>query len=1002
MASIKLNVLNRPPFSRACRRDLDAVSPDSMSRFAWLAFALLIQAGDGNRRAGPDPSSVERRALAAVEGDSVERVQSRWARALERDSTDRLAALGLATLARLTYDDSAARRGYLALRGSDAVAAHAALGLGNLWRGEGRFVLAESSFSAVARQARALGDGPLVAEALMLLASMRGRLHGPGAALATLDTAALVIPTGDARLAAMHQCGRGETLTLTNQSGARAAADSGAKLARTANAGRIRAGCLHLVAALQARQGSMDSAIATYGEAVAERRRTRDRAGLASALQWRGSAYRSAGWLGRARQDLDEAAAAAEGTNPSAIPWIEANRAAVAVVAGDLETARRSAARASKLFADQGDLFGTVISLALEGDLARGVSIEGDLDSSSRAYETALQRAQAVGFGEFEFGLQIGLANVARVQNDTVAAARWLAAAEATGRRIGRGDAAAAVAYSRGVLALQRGDFASAERLLRAAEAGFPADQPNRRYEAAARIAEVLARRGHGAEAVRVLDSATAALDRWRADLDDRTLSLLAVQAREGDPDPDLGTATTIAALAARGRVDDAFAVAERGRARDLADHLKRAALFDTAATTASARVLAFATVARAAAVLPNDSTAWLEYVTGIGGEPTTVFVITRAGARAWILAPEDSLAPLIARFTVLLGSGAAPRELARTLGAALLDSAVASLPAAVRQLVVIPDGALNRVPFDALLLSDGRYALERYEIALAPSATVVTHLWANKPARASTAPADAVLIMADPKFAGETAPAIGDAETFRSAAAGAGHLPRLPGSSREARLVARYSSHATVRRRSAATEAWLEHAPLVSYRLIHLATHALVDEGSLSSTALALAPGDGADGFVTTAELAKLGLDADLVVLSACRTAGGALVRGEGIQGLATPLLAAGARGVVATWWPIGDSATVRFVADFYDALATGERAGTALRSAKLASLRRGAPAREWAAFTIIGDPLVQPSLRHPPASSPPALAAGVAILVVVLVGYGAWIRKRRAAERT
>ncbi|MGH7536669.1 MAG: CHAT domain-containing protein [Gemmatimonadales bacterium] len=76
--------------------------------------------------------------------------------------------------------------------------------------------------------------------------------------------------------------------------------------------------------------------------------------------------------------------------------------------------------------------------------------------------------------------------------------------------------------------------------------------------------------------------------------------------------------------------------------------------------------------------------------------------------------------------------------------------------------------------------------------------------------------------------------------------------------------------------------------------------------------TALALTPGQGEDGFVTPGELAGLRLDADLVVLSACRTAGGVVVDGEGVQGLTAPLLAAGARSVVATSWQVGDQLTV------------------------------------------------------------------------------------------
>ena len=136
------------------------------------------------------------------------------------------------------------------------------------------------------------------------------------------------------------------------------------------------------------------------------------------------------------------------------------------------------------------------------------------------------------------------------------------------------------------------------------------------------------------------------------------------------------------------------------------------------------------------------------------------------------------------------------------------------------------------------------------------------------------------------------------------------------------------------------------------------MATHALVDERSLARTALALAPSGSEDGFLSPADITGLRLDADLVVLSACRTAGGVTIAGEGVQGLTTPLVAAGARTVVATQWRVGDRSTVRLVADLYDGLARGLTVAEALREAKLVALRRGAPPGEWAGFTVVGDP--------------------------------------------
>lgn len=84
--------------------------------------------------------------------------------------------------------------------------------------------------------------------------------------------------------------------------------------------------------------------------------------------------------------------------------------------------------------------------------------------------------------------------------------------------------------------------------------------------------------------------------------------------------------------------------------------------------------------------------------------------------------------------------------------------------------------------------------------------------------------------------------------------------------------------------------------------------------------------------------------------------------MRGEGVLGLTAPLLVSGARAVVATGWRVGDRAAARLVGDFYESLVTGASVGEALRAAKVAARRRGAPVSEWAAFGIVGNATVRP----------------------------------------
>jgi CHAT domain-containing protein len=178
---------------------------------------------------------------------------------------------------------------------------------------------------------------------------------------------------------------------------------------------------------------------------------------------------------------------------------------------------------------------------------------------------------------------------------------------------------------------------------------------------------------------------------------------------------------------------------------------------------------------------------------------------------------------------------------------------------------------------------------------------------------------------------------------------------------------VGRFGARSIVRLRDSASAWFFKHTALDKFRVIHLATHAVVDDRAATRTALALAPGSGESGFVTPTDLAALHLKADLVMLSACRTAGGRIIAGEGVRGLTAPLLAAGAHAVVASYWEIGDQQTVRLVHDFYRAMAEGHPAADALRLAEVAALDRGAPPREWAAFALSGDPMVRVPVKVP-----------------------------------
>jgi hypothetical protein len=481
-----------------------------------------------------------------------------------------------------------------------------------------------------------------------------------------------------------------------------------------------------------------------------------------------------------------------------------------------------------------------------------------------------------------------------------------------------------------------------------------------------------------------------------RTHLGDRQLRTAVLQSLRDTRDRQLGVPEVLAGLVGAGRTSAAFELAERWKARNLLESLVLHEAFGTPSQAAPARgtVARFASANESAiaGALPDDRTAILEYVTGSDGAPTTLFVLSRAGLAAHRLPPFDSISADVRRFTALIEGGEEPRDLGRKLGAILLGPAISKLPSGIAKLVIVPDVGLHRLAFDALEPGDSGRLAERYSVSFAPSAAVAERLW-SLPAHTGEAN---LLAVGDPRFASEVARG-SEAEVYREAFSANGGLARLPASAGEARAVARYAPMAEVRLRDLASESWLKHADLRRFRVLHFAAHALVDEQSPMRTALALAPGGGEDGFLTAGDLSALNLDADMVVLSACRTAGGVFVRGEGVEGLTAPLLEAGARSVVASLWRVGDRSAAEFVERFYAGLGAGLPTGEALALAKRDAIRRGVPPSVWAAFTLVGDPTIRIPL-HEPAGSP-WLPIGLA--ASLLAAYGLVVRRRRIADR-
>ena len=421
--------------------------------------------------------------------------------------------------------------------------------------------------------------------------------------------------------------------------------------------------------------------------------------------------------------------------------------------------------------------------------------------------------------------------------------------------------------------------------------------------------------------------------------------------ALDGPPDP--------------GATAAAFASLQRFKTRTLLERI--AAPHTAGADTAPALEPAEVDLARFQREVLRPGELFLEYA--VAPDTSFLIAVTREGARVVGIPGADALRPRIDLALELCatppaphdGGEAATRQLA-DLGRMLLGEDGAWI-AQARELVVAPDGPLHRVPFPALAAAaGGRPGLR---VALAPSATLLATLRsrADRPGRGL--------------FAVAGVPRPGE----RS----------LPGAEREVRALA--GRYRDVEARVASGERG--GLALGAFDALHFAGHAEVDDQMPWRSALRLGPSAGDDSLLTAAEIARAPLDATLVVLSGCESAGGRVRSGEGVAGLASAFLAAGAPAVVATLWPVSDATTAVLMGRFYEELARGRGAAEALSTAQ-AAIRGERATRHpfyWAGFVLIGDGDVAVPLRRRAAA--PAWAPWTAALVGIAAVAGWRLRR-------
>jgi CHAT domain-containing protein len=378
-----------------------------------------------------------------------------------------------------------------------------------------------------------------------------------------------------------------------------------------------------------------------------------------------------------------------------------------------------------------------------------------------------------------------------------------------------------------------------------------------------------------------------------------------------------------------RGRnVAAAFAMLERGRARALLEQIAGTPP-ETSATI---------DVAAARRSIPAG-TLLIEYA--VLGDRLLLFVMARDLFDVREIRIEAGT--VSARANAFVEALLHRRSLAevQTAAAELHSLLIAPVPerARYRNLVLVPDAALQRIPFAAL-----------YD-AGKQSWLIQQHLLV-------TSPSLAVFLQGSRRRLSPSRTAAVFAATRGDVALG---LDALPDAELEAKSVAReYRSSVLVENGETSVERFVAEAPI--YDVVHFAGHAFLDAVDPSQSALVFAGGSGRPAALLRCR--QIGTtnfhQAQLVVLAACSTMRGRTGRTDGTPSIARSFLAAGVPVVVGTLWDIEDGETATLIGDFHRNIALGLTPAAALREAQLAALLAAYPAAQhpgsWAAFAILG----------------------------------------------
>ena len=376
--------------------------------------------------------------------------------------------------------------------------------------------------------------------------------------------------------------------------------------------------------------------------------------------------------------------------------------------------------------------------------------------------------------------------------------------------------------------------------------------------------------------------------------------------------------------LVDRGQPERALEVAESSRARVLDERLE--------SKPARAPVGA----ARMRELARSSHSVLLSY--WLGKNRSFLWAVTPEGITLHLLPAEDKIAPLVAGYRSFIENLRDPLQSEYPTGPKLSEillGSVRPLLASAQRLVLVPDRSLHSLNFETLPDPDNpsKYLLERMTVELAPSLDILAET------RPPASRADSLLLIGDPLQAIE-------------------EYPRLPYAASEIELISKTvpsEKRTVLEGEHAYPDAYRDARP-GQFSWIHFAAHAAANQNSPLDSALILSR-HGTVYQLSARDVMNVPLNATLVTLSACRSAGAKTYSGEGQVGLSWAFLRAGARSVVAGLWDVTDRSTAALMADFYQQLSQNVPPAEALRHAKLTLLHGGNVYRKpfyWGPFQL------------------------------------------------